>query len=87
MLTTKYALKKNVREWITLAVCVVSCLFGISMVTKVRVNRITSSPDPTTNSETKNSNFSFFDRFLLNEFTSKKGGVLIISKNSVIKMK
>jgi len=34
MLTTKYALKKNVREWITLAVCVVSCLFGISMVTK-----------------------------------------------------
>ena len=64
MLTTKYALKKNVREWITLAVCVVSCLFGISMVTKVRVTRITCSPDPTTNSETKNSNFSFFDRFV-----------------------
>ena len=64
MLTTKYALKKNVREWITLAVCVVSCLFGISMVTKVRVlNRITCSPDPTTNSETKNSNFHFFDHF------------------------
>ena len=35
MLTTRFALKKNVREWITLAVCVISCLFGISMVTKV----------------------------------------------------
>ena len=35
MLTTKYAIKKNVREWITLAVCFISCLFGISMVTKV----------------------------------------------------
>ena len=35
MLSTRFALKKNVREWITLAVCVISCLFGISMVTKV----------------------------------------------------